>query len=115
IILGTDWLHEHNPEVEWQDYNLKFTHCPNTCQIKGPGIEPFLTEPYTPLMEQGKEAIPACKINRVRVRAHGNKSIELAKREAKGQKEKTFEEMVPPEYRKYQKVFKKKASERFPK
>ncbi|KDQ58043.1 hypothetical protein JAAARDRAFT_84973, partial [Jaapia argillacea MUCL 33604] len=31
IILGTDWLHKHNPEVKWQDYNLKFTHCPNTC------------------------------------------------------------------------------------
>ncbi|KDQ57968.1 hypothetical protein JAAARDRAFT_129556, partial [Jaapia argillacea MUCL 33604] len=35
IVLGTDWLHEHNPEIKWQNFNLKFTRCPDTCHIQG--------------------------------------------------------------------------------
>ena len=35
IILGTDWLLEHNPEVDWHAYRLHFTRCPPSCQIKG--------------------------------------------------------------------------------
>ena len=35
IILGTDWLLEHNLEVDWHTYGLHFTHCPPFCQIKG--------------------------------------------------------------------------------
>ena len=35
IILGTNWLLEHNPEVNWHTYGLYFTQCPPSCQIKG--------------------------------------------------------------------------------
>ena len=34
IILGTDWLLEHNLEVDWHAYGLHFTRCPPSCQIK---------------------------------------------------------------------------------
>ena len=39
IILGTDWLLEHNPEVDWHTYRLHFTRCPPSCQIKGGPIK----------------------------------------------------------------------------
>ncbi|ETW80302.1 hypothetical protein HETIRDRAFT_229282, partial [Heterobasidion irregulare TC 32-1] len=35
VILGTDWLLEHNPEVDWHAYGLHFTRCPPTCDIIG--------------------------------------------------------------------------------
>ena len=35
VILGTDWLLEHNSEVDWHAYGLHFTQCPPSCQIKG--------------------------------------------------------------------------------
>ena len=34
IILGTNWLLEHNLEVDWHAYRLYFTRCPPSCQIK---------------------------------------------------------------------------------
>jgi hypothetical protein len=32
IILGLDWLREHNPEVDWQTNEVKMSHCPNHCR-----------------------------------------------------------------------------------
>ena len=31
IILGTNWLHAHNPEVDWALPQLAFTRCPTSC------------------------------------------------------------------------------------
>ena len=31
VILETDWLLEHNPEVNWHAYELHFTQCPPFC------------------------------------------------------------------------------------
>ena len=39
IILGTNWLLEHNPEVNWHAYRLHFTRCPPSCQIKGEPVK----------------------------------------------------------------------------
>ncbi|ETW78670.1 hypothetical protein HETIRDRAFT_219397, partial [Heterobasidion irregulare TC 32-1] len=39
VILGTGWLLEHNPEVDWHAYGLHFTRCPPSCQIKGGPIK----------------------------------------------------------------------------
>jgi hypothetical protein len=33
IILGTDWLKAHNPEVNWTMSQLAFTWCPKTCTL----------------------------------------------------------------------------------
>src|SRR6267154_4092925 len=33
IILGTDWLKAHNPEVNWTTFQLAFTRCPQTCTL----------------------------------------------------------------------------------
>ena len=31
VILGTDWLKAHNPELDWTTSHLAFTRCPQTC------------------------------------------------------------------------------------
>ena len=33
IIFGTDWLHTHNPEVNWTLPQVAFTHCPASCTL----------------------------------------------------------------------------------
>jgi len=33
IILGTDWLRAHNPEINWAEPRLAFTRCPDTCTL----------------------------------------------------------------------------------
>lgn len=34
-ILGTDWLNEHNPEIDWRQYTVSMTRCPRTCHNNG--------------------------------------------------------------------------------
>jgi hypothetical protein len=36
IILGTGWLIKHNPEIDWENYELKFLRCPSTCKLEEP-------------------------------------------------------------------------------
>src|SRR5882762_11935085 len=33
IIFGTDWLHAHNPEVNWSHSQIVFSHCPVSCHL----------------------------------------------------------------------------------
>ena len=36
IILGIDWLREHNPEVDWRKAHIAFTRCPRKCGMVDP-------------------------------------------------------------------------------
>ena len=36
IILGTDWLIKHNPEINWETYEIKFSRCPEECRPDQP-------------------------------------------------------------------------------
>ena len=36
IILGIDWLREHNPEVDWRKEHIAFTRCPRKCGMVDP-------------------------------------------------------------------------------
>ncbi|KDQ64023.1 hypothetical protein JAAARDRAFT_84454, partial [Jaapia argillacea MUCL 33604] len=31
VILRSDWLLEHNPEIDWQTYTLNLSQCLDTC------------------------------------------------------------------------------------
>jgi hypothetical protein len=33
VILGLTWLHEHNPEINWETAEVKMSRCPNHCRI----------------------------------------------------------------------------------
>jgi hypothetical protein len=32
VILGLTWLHEHNPEINWETAEVKMSRCPNHCR-----------------------------------------------------------------------------------
>src|SRR5882757_5215338 len=38
IILGTDWLRQHNPDIDWTHDTLTLSHCPPACQLSHPSL-----------------------------------------------------------------------------
>lgn len=32
LIIGLDWLREHNPEIDWEEGSLCLSRCPDTCK-----------------------------------------------------------------------------------
>ncbi|KAF5319135.1 hypothetical protein D9758_018626 [Tetrapyrgos nigripes] len=55
IILGTDWLEEHNPDINWSDSRVDMTRCPETCitakppvlHLKTKSLKPTVVDPRT--------------------------------------------------------------------
>ncbi|CAK5265639.1 unnamed protein product [Mycena citricolor] len=35
IFIGLDWLTEHNPKVDWQEQTMRFSQCPEQCNMRG--------------------------------------------------------------------------------
>lgn len=31
VVLGHNWLQQHNPKVDWVEQTIEMTHCPCTC------------------------------------------------------------------------------------
>jgi len=32
LILGYDWLKDHNPKIDWEKGEVEMTHCPLRCE-----------------------------------------------------------------------------------
>jgi len=32
LILGYDWLKDHNPKINWEKEEVEITHCPLQCE-----------------------------------------------------------------------------------
>ncbi|VDC04149.1 unnamed protein product [Peniophora sp. CBMAI 1063] len=43
IILGTDWLDTHNPEVDWSQDRVDMTRCPPECVLVNPPVTNLCT------------------------------------------------------------------------
>ncbi|KAF5354387.1 hypothetical protein D9758_010793 [Tetrapyrgos nigripes] len=48
VILGTDQLEEHNPEVDWSFSKVDMVRCPETCILEQPPILNLHTKPKFP-------------------------------------------------------------------
>ncbi|KAF5366180.1 hypothetical protein D9758_005657 [Tetrapyrgos nigripes] len=48
VILGTDWLEEHNPEVDWSFYKVDMVRCPETCILEQFPVLNLHTKPKFP-------------------------------------------------------------------
>ncbi|KAF5342780.1 hypothetical protein D9758_017127 [Tetrapyrgos nigripes] len=48
IILGTDWLEEHNPDIDWLDSRVDMTRCPETCITAKPPVLHLKTKTLKP-------------------------------------------------------------------
>lgn len=52
VFLGYDWLVKHNPEIDWEHQEVKFSRCPNNCTIPHETIH---FGSYTRKLEQVQE------------------------------------------------------------
>ncbi|KAF9796506.1 hypothetical protein IEO21_10991 [Rhodonia placenta] len=119
VIVGLDWLREHNPEIDWESGSLKLSRCPETCNTRktgrmeqaatarDTGVRPTARRPW----EQGITLPGAPQLF---VAAGHTYSQLFAEEEIKKKVVKTAEESVPKQYHEFLKVFSKEASERLP-
>jgi hypothetical protein len=134
IIFGTDWLHAHNPEVDWTLPQVAFTWCPAACTLsKKPlvitskkaqtrattinVIQPSSSaeeslEPDFALdaLESFIYALSFAKYDNLAIRAKTTTSTGLAAQTAS----KASSAHIPAQFRQYTKIFNEEASRRLP-
>ena len=44
VIIGLDWLREHNPEVDWEHGSLCLSRCPEMCMASQKASKPVKTK-----------------------------------------------------------------------
>ncbi|KAF9799016.1 hypothetical protein IEO21_10631 [Rhodonia placenta] len=119
VIVGLDWLREHNPEIDWESGSLKLSQCSETCSTRKTGrmeqaatardmgVRPTARRPW----EQGITLPGAPQLFIAAGHTYSQLFIE---KEIKKKVVKTTEESVPEQYHEFLKVFSKEASERLP-
>lgn len=140
VIIGIDWLRNHNPSIDWYEGIVVMDGCPDGCQSKVKLVESKLASrgdtevrltasrgksekqrvkpkkavrwaDSTESLDTDSEPLLA---NDDRVFAMASYSTELALAENMSKPVKTFEEMVPEYYRDFAKVFSDEESQRLP-
>jgi transposase InsO family protein len=132
IILGTDWLKAHNPEVNWTTSQLALTRCPQSCSlsatpiiirpttINSPATMISLLEPRTlEIAEPPLDEIAATPfIKRQQVFKYHKPALIHAKTTHSTnlavQKKGPHLDHIPAQFRQYRSVFSEQASERLP-
>src|SRR6266702_2697484 len=138
VILGYPWLTAFEPLIHWKDATLDKQYQPVVISSIKPGeirISSAITEDEWAVMNEDPEEVPYLAIRRIHScvrepdRVDQEVSSETESKEmtlrrttmaselaqlAMDKTKRTYEEMVPEEYRKYQKIFNEEQSHRFP-
>src|SRR6266702_3035642 len=139
VILGYPWLTAFEPKIHWKDATLDKQYQPVIISSINPGetqVLSAITEDEWVMMNEDPEEVPYLAIRRIRSCAREPEEVgqeassemeskkvtlrrttvasELAQLAEQSKKKRTYEEMVPEEYRKYQKIFNEEQSHRFP-
>ena len=142
-LLGHTWLSYHNPEIDWRSGDVTFSRCPPKCHMgrkKQPsrlkkklkrvtGPLPYLVQDNQEEEEQAEEVKSSTGDDleegdrvfiaflhpQATVNASSTLSTRLAEQNKKKDGEKkSFEEIVPPQYHAYHKVFSKDSFDELP-
>ncbi len=139
VILGYPWLTAFEPMIHWKDATLDKNFQPiiiSSLNPKGVQVLSAITEEEWEIENKDPDLVPYTAIQNVRAQAlepwKGGWKVslelespkvtlqkttvasKLAQLAADKMKKRTYEEMVPKEYRKYQRVFSKEMSHQFP-
>ena len=117
MFLGHNWLQFHNQEIDWKDKKLKFTQCLKECFPETTVFKPEdEMNPINPNKDQilavyigYEELLP--HLTTEEIRAKSNFATDIAEAQQRTQ---TWEEIVPPAYHGFNKVFKKKMLDALP-
>lgn len=144
IIMGIDWLRHHNPTIDWTNDVVNLNRCPPQCDnqqrlvpLPRLAIAEEVETPWGPDRTQAEwEAVPpGFRYSEkywdqyhdaesyfvttddhfaYKIAASYTHSQAIAEKSAVKEGEKTFEELVPPEFREFADVFSKVESKRLP-
>ncbi len=109
VILGYPWLTTFEPLIHWRNTTLDKKYQPvviSSVQPEDTQVATTVTEEEWEEMNQEKEE-PYATLRKITT------ALELAQK-AMDKTKKTFEQMVPEEYRRYARTFNEKESHRFP-
>jgi len=118
VIIGYTWLQKHNPMIDWKTGDIKFTRCPQECNVatKKHKQKKASAFKYKASVEEVDEEAEEKEYeddeeteDDIYIRV-----LEHIREVEKKVKKKTDEEMVPPQFHVYLDVFKKTPSECLP-
>src|SRR5712692_3898881 len=96
LLLGYNWLHHHNPTIDWREPTIDFSRCNLDCQLS-------MDEKCRPF-EPPKSEVKARRCQNPRARCT-TQATEMAIADHQKKDQKTFEDMVPEHYQQYAAVF----------
>ncbi|KAF9801177.1 hypothetical protein IEO21_10191 [Rhodonia placenta] len=106
VIVGLDWLREHNPEIDWESGSLKLSRCPETCSARKTGrMEQAATAHDTGVRPTARrsweQGITLPGAPQLFIAAGYTYSQLFAEEEIKKKVVKTAEESVPKQYHEF--------------
>lgn len=106
MFLGFEWIEHHNPHVDWQKQDIEFAKCPDTCirvRSMEDGNRLFMIDTNAWLRSQTETMEARARY----LSAHFTRAtaIDIAIEQHKNKKIKSFEELVPEQYRTFTDVF----------
>ena len=123
-VIGIGWLREHKPEINWENEALTFPNCGPSCKKERRQTKDSLRRgndiPKIETTEEeeddGECAMDPLDLEEVmeRIKASSTLSSRIAEEHQIKEGEKTFEELVPKEFRHFKDVFSKEKAERMP-
>jgi len=131
VLLGTDWLSKHNPNIDWATNTITLNRCPNTCfkETLKPTV-PLLAQllpvcDWDPLTDKYFEIDEAYANRALCIKTHMNKRFDgplhrplLAHTTISttlAMKKEASRMDIPPEFRQYSRVFSDEEAQRLPK
>jgi len=106
IILGEMWLKIHNPKIDWNTGDIKFTCCPRKCKQYSRTMT--VETPLTPKLNDKEKVICVMIGPEERSMVARNISQNLAS-EAEKKLKKSFKDIVPKAYHHFHSVFTKES------
>jgi hypothetical protein len=108
IFLGMEWLQRHNPDINWITRHLEFTRCPKDC---GKEFEPVIgTDERLYYLDTNSWMTQRAN----HIRASSNISTDLAAAAEATKERRSWQEVIPPCYHSYERVFTKDSFDSLP-
>ncbi|CAK5267330.1 unnamed protein product [Mycena citricolor] len=115
IFIGFDWLMEHNPEVDWHKQTMKFSRCPEQCNMRGHkehqamiDMDSVDLDTCASELEEGESILLVNFGKEVDLRLKATPAQKFAE-EAEKERERMTKGKVPDQYREFIKVFAKES------
>jgi transposase InsO family protein/predicted aspartyl protease len=99
VIIGFDWLHKHNPSIDWKLGKITFDKCPATCYLSDFGKEPEDEKVEDEETVEEGDRIWLKRIEELEeeqfLRAYSTHAQKFAEEAMKSTRQKSLEEIVP--------------------